>query len=87
MLDAQLKTFLDSRTMKITKSHDANGNCVAKIKVEGHRAFSIQTNGNLPRIHREFTWECENHSHNETEVKNFVREHGTKRQKEICGIA
>lgn len=73
--------------MNITKGKDRNGNTLAKIKGDCGRTFSIQTNGNLPEIHREFVWNGLDISHNESEVKGFVRKHGTARQKEICGIS
>lgn len=72
--------------MIISKAKDRNGNTVAKIKGDCGRSFSIQTNGNLPEIHREFVWNGFDLSYNEDEVKAFLREHGTARQKEICGI-
>ncbi len=30
---------------------DRNGNAVVKLRIEGHKGFSIQTNGNMPTVH------------------------------------
>lgn len=72
--------------IKIKRSKDSNGNTLAKIKVGNERAFSIQTNGNLPQIHREFSQGWEN-SYNSKEVREYVSKHGTKHQKKILGIS
>lgn len=64
--------------MKI--STDANGNRVLRVSVRGARGFSIQTNGNLPRTHRDGVgpW-------SEGEVSQWVREYGTPRQRRVIG--
>ena len=72
--------------MKIKKAKDANGLTVAKVTVQGKRGFSIQTNGNLPEIHREFVWEGKSFSNNEREIRDWVREHGTDNQKETVKL-
>lgn len=72
--------------MIILKGKDRNGNTLAKIKGDCGRTFDVQTNGNLPEIHREFSWNGFTMSRNTQEIKDYVNEHGTKRQKEICGV-
>ncbi len=70
--------------MKITKmelGYDTNGNQTLKIKVEGSRAVSIQTLGNLPHTHREGV-----STTTAGEVRRYVEEFGTSRQKELLGM-
>lgn len=59
---------------------DRNGNRVLRVGVEGGRGFSVQTNGNLPRTHRDgvgsWTW---------GEVAYWVQRHGTERQRAVLG--
>lgn len=55
---------------------DANGNKTVKIKGEEGRGFSIQTNGNLPHTHRDNKGDWD-------EIKDYVRRHGTAREKRI----
>lgn len=59
-------------------SRDRNGNRVLRVGVEGGRGFSIQTNQNLPRTHREgvgpWTW---------GELADWVGKYGTARQRQI----
>jgi len=64
----------------ITTSNDLNGNRVCRVKIAGYRGFSIQTNGNLPRTHRDGVgpW-------TPGEVSNYVKQFGTKRQKDLLG--
>ena len=70
--------------MKITKSTDHNGNTTAKIKLEGLRAFSVQTNGNLPKLHRAFSGMPDGFRQTTTaqklEVAIHVRAYGTPAQ-------
>jgi hypothetical protein len=57
-------------------SRDKNGNKIVTVKVYGHRAFSIQTNGNLPYTH--------SHGINERtmgDIKDYVKSYGTHSQK------
>ena len=56
---------------------DRNGNKVCRVKPRNGRAFSIQTNGNLPKTHRDGVGEW-----TQVEVVGYVRDHGTKRQRE-----
>ena len=60
---------------------DKNGNKVCKVSVAGHRAFSIQTNGNLPQTNRYGV--CLDTSH---EVLAYVDNCGTDRQRRALGI-
>lgn len=41
------------KTEYYTLSRDTNGNKTLRVKTEGSRARSVQTNGNLPRTHRD----------------------------------
>ena len=63
---------------------DTNGNRVLKYNkhdLGGARGFSIQTLGNLPQTHRDGMgcW-------TEGEVRAYLKEFGTPRQKELFGI-
>ena len=69
--------------------HDINGNRVLHITrddVKG-RGFSIQTLGNLPETHRLFGQvQPEDLAMVDREVRAYLSEHGTPRQKELFGI-
>ena len=83
--------------MKIRITKDINGNKTAtveqtklykKMGVNPFRAFSIQTNGNLNNCHKLENGEViEAHSRVKywLEIKDYVRNYGTKRQKQIMG--
>ena len=62
--------------------HDINGNrCLLLERHDlggGARGFSIQTQGNLPQTHRNGIGE-----HTLPEVREYIKECGTKRQKEL----
>jgi len=60
--------------MKTTIAYDRNGNKIVKIKIGNFRAFSIQTL-DLPLTHR--------NGPDLLEIRNWIRNHGTERQKEI----
>ncbi len=62
---------------------DSNGNKVAKFKTNTGKSFSIQTNNNLPSIHKETDLEDLDKNKVEKEVMNYVKKYGTKSQKEI----
>jgi hypothetical protein len=75
-------SFYPSTTTTYHVGMDRNGNSIVTVKVEGHRAFSIQSNGNLPRTHQlgmatDIT---------RKEVAAYIQAHGTKRQKQILGL-
>lgn len=76
--------------MNLKLSHDSNGNKIVQIKQAGARAFSIQTLGNLPKVHR-MTAENIKYSDNqaiaESEIRNHVKQCGTKSQKTALGCA
>lgn len=59
-------------------SRDRNGNRVLRVRVPGGRGFGIQTNGNLPRTHRDGVgpWTL-------PEVRAWVDAYGTERQREM----
>lgn len=64
---------------------DTNGNRVLAITshdLAGARGFSIQTLGNLPRTHRDGVgpW-------TEGEARQYLKHHGSPRQKELFGIS
>jgi hypothetical protein len=60
---------------------DGNGNKVCRVKLGDCRAFSIQTNGNLPRTHRDGVgpW-------TQGEVTAYVRDYGTALQRELMEL-
>jgi hypothetical protein len=60
---------------------DINGNKICKITVPNERGFSIQTNGNLPETDRNGICNA-----TPNEVFLYVKNFGTKRQKEILGF-
>jgi hypothetical protein len=69
--------------MKI--AFNTNGNRVLKLSSDdlgGARGFSIQTLGNLPMTHRDGVG-----SHTDGEMRDYLRKHGTKRQKELYRLA
>lgn len=55
---------------------DCNGNKVLRVTVPGRRGFSIQTNGNLPRTHRDGVgpWTA-------SEMFDWVWKYGTDKQR------
>lgn len=69
-------TLYRAYRVKSSFGHDANGNRKVSIKVGCHRAFSVQTAGNLPISHREGVL-------NVDELRDYIDEFGTKNQKEI----
>jgi len=60
-------------------SRDYNGNKTVQVKVPGERAFSIQTNGNLPKTHR-------TNVSDEQEILDYVKTYGSLRQKRLMGF-
>lgn len=63
---------------------NTNGNRVLVLDsndLAGARGFSIQTLGNLPLTHRDGIGD-----HTLPEVNQYVRKHGSKRQKEVLGL-
>jgi len=65
----------------LTTGLDTNGNKVCKVKLPPARAFSIQTNGNLPQTHRNGVCEA-----TAGEVQAYVKEFGTPRQRAVLGL-
>lgn len=59
---------------------DRCGNRIVKVSFPGHRQFSIQTNGNLPRTHRESY--PDRH-----EIIDYILHYGTARQQAIVNQA
>ena len=70
--------------MKITRSKDKNGNTLAKVTTQ-YGSFTIQTNGNLPQIHRDFTG-GKRTSLAADDVIVWVGHFGTDRQKKMLGL-
>lgn len=64
-----------------TTDRDTNGNRIVRVTVPGARPFTIQTNGNLPETHRNGI--CPATS---GEVKDYVIQFGTVRQRELLGL-
>lgn len=64
----------------LSLSRDRNGNRVLLVRRGPGRGFSIQTNGNLPRTHRDGVgpW-------TEGEVRAWVAAYGTDREKALMG--
>jgi len=60
---------------------DINGNKVVKVKPEGGRGFSIQTNGNLPQTDH---YGVGDWTHGE--VLAWVQKYGTKRERLAMGL-
>ncbi len=62
---------------------DTNGNSVVKLKNSKGKGFSIQTNGNLPNVHRMKSGKAKDLDSKELEalakeVKKYIDEFGTK---------
>lgn len=59
-------------------ARDRNGNRILRVEGATGRGFSIQTNGNLPRTHRDGVgpW-------TPSEVRAWVDAYGTPRQREM----
>ena len=73
-----------------TIAMNKNDQKVLKIKAEGHRAFSIQTNGNLPTWHGyPVGWTLKPYHcdfkacQRKRELREYLTECGTDKQKEI----
>lgn len=68
---------------------DRNGNRKVKITNDnGTKHFSLHTNDGLPFCHsirncHPYNWNDEMKSKMESEIRNFVRKHGTSQQKLI----
>lgn len=63
-------------------SRDTNGNKTVIISPNnGHRGFSIQTNGNLPRTHRDGVTDD-----TPAEVLAYVTDHGTDHRRVALGL-
>jgi hypothetical protein len=60
------------------KGKDINGNSVVRVSFPNSRAFSIQTNGTLPKTHRE--------GYDEMEINEYVKEYGSPAQKKKLKI-
>jgi hypothetical protein len=65
-----------------TISRDKNGNKTCKIRPLTGRAFSIQTNGNLPETHRNGVSDA-----TRGEVLEYVSKFGTKKQCELLSLS
>lgn len=69
--------------MIATINKDSNGNKSIQIKgLNGYRGFSVQTNGYLPRIHREPPGTLRLTEAQKGELFNFVNIYGTEKEKE-----
>lgn len=62
---------------------DSNGNKVAKFKTNKGKSFSIQTNNNLPSLHKETDLKDVDKSKAEKEVLNYIKKYGTDTQKQM----
>lgn len=68
--------------MKFKLKTDTNGNRVLSVKAYDDRAFSIQTNGNLPLTHTQGI----NQDITCLEVIEYITKCGTDRQKQLLDI-
>jgi hypothetical protein len=64
-----------------TLGRDTNGNRTLTVRPGGGRGFSIQTCQNLPETHRDGITERTG-----AEVRAYVTEHGTARQRAALGL-
>ena len=63
-------------------SRDRNGNKIVRVSpTDGTRGFSVQTLGNLYQTNRDGLGEW-----TPSEVAEYIRKHGTPRQRAIMGI-
>ena len=60
---------------------DRNGNKVLRVSRRGARGFSVQTLGNLPRVHRNGL--DVDYATALSELRAYVAQYGTARQKEL----
>lgn len=60
------------------KGIDINGNSVVRVSFPNSRAFSIQTNGTLPKTHSD--------GYDEVEINEYVRDYGSPAQKKKLKI-
>ena len=68
--------------MNLVLGRDDNGNKNVKVKVDGHRAFSIKTMGNLFYTHR-MSEGSFNYDIAKEEVLEHIKQYGTKTQKKL----
>lgn len=80
--------FMNSNLYLVGKGHDQNGNYVVKVKFPNSTAFSIQTNGVLPKTHYNLKsvnkiseLSDEQKSQIEKEVVEYISEYGSSTQK------
>ena len=72
--------------MNFKLGRDVNGNKLLKVSFgKGFRGFSVQTLGNLPRVHKATSLNEVSHATIENELHAFVKEFGTDRQKDLLG--
>ena len=72
--------------MNFKLGRDVNGNKLLKVSFgKGFRGFSVQTLGNLPRVHKATYLEEISRATAENELHAFVKEFGTDRQKDLLG--
>ena len=72
--------LIATRIKSLETKMDRNGNRVLKVTPNVGRAFTVQTNGNLPKTHANF-----NRITAFKELKKYIKKHGTTRQKQIMG--
>lgn len=71
--------------MIIKLSRDINGNKTAKvIFLNGDRGFSVRTFGNMPKTHK-MTKDDNSQFIMINELNAFIKNYGTKRQKQLLG--
>ena len=70
---------------KMEYKRDRNGNKYVSVKINGNRAFPIQTLGNLPITHKNTYESVDSSNINiiQKEIKNYVLNFGSQNQKDI----
>lgn len=71
-----------TNTITFSPRMDVNGNACLQIKPSWFRAFNIQTNGSLPRTHRNL-FSNFNLTTAHQEIAEYIQNYGTKNQKRI----
>ena len=71
--------------MNVEIGRDKNGNSIVRVKIEGCRGFSVQTNGNMPKTHSTIVRGEFNPYIAENEVMAYVKTYGTEYQRDLLG--
>ena len=78
---------METKYYDVRGSRDVNGNKTVKVIGTDGRSFSVQTNGNLPGIHRQDIPHRRQATHSERrEIECYIQNYGTDRQGDILGL-